>query len=993
MNRRLLIALPILTFSLPVHAAPTTAPATRAAVVRLFAPKSPAESLAVLHVNEGYEVELVASEPLVMDPVAIDWGPDGRLWVVEMADYPTGMDGKGKPGGRVKYLQDTQGTGKFDKATLFLDNIQMPTGIAWWRNGVLVTAAPDIFFAAASAGSAMADTRKVLYTGFKEGNPQLRINAPRWSFDGWVSCANGMSNGTPKSMQNESTLNLAGHDIRIRPDTGEMDLQSGVSQYGRDRDDLGNWFGVDNSNPLCHYVLEDQYVRRNHDIASPDSKRQLVVPRNGPVFSLSAAQKLYDRTQASPGHPGHFTSACGMTIYRDDLLFPRDGLEHSFTCEPVHSLVHHAVLREEGVSFTASRAADEQDKEFLASEDPWCRMVQVRTGPDGCLWVVDFYRYLVEHPAWLPPGGKEKMTRFFREGDTLGRIYRVYPKGHRPTGPLPRLDRLDTPALVAKLESTNGWQRDTAQQLLLNQADPAAIRPLSALAQGGASPLARIHALWTLHLMKALNPGLIEHALKDLDAAVRRQAIRLVELHSAEQPRLIDAALALATDPDDKVRFQLACSIGEWNTPEAGNTLAALAAAAVRDHREWSAAIMSSANNHYHVLADLVLSSASPVGEPMFGDLITMAIARNDRAVLARLIAPIFGGQHDDEGDRVAALAQLIESLTLRRLSIAKLQQGGSDELTRQLESVPKLFDAARKMAFDANATVAHRAAAVNLLGFPHGAGGHGADDLKALASLLTPKVPPEVQAAAVKSIARTGDAQVPALLTQNWAALSPPTRGAVTDALIAREPWAWELLKQMEAGKLPVQQFDPARRQRLLRHDSERIKTLAAKVLGSGDAAARQKVVQQHMPALSLPADPARGAKVFALTCATCHRLGDVGQEIGPDLRSVSGWEPDALLTSILDPNALVEPRYLSYTVIPNSGETLFGIITAETSDSITLKGLDAKEQTLPRTAIKSMESTNRSLMPDALEATVSDQDLADVIRYIQTTGTGAVK
>src|SRR2546429_2180788 len=212
-------------------------------------PLSPEESLKAMHVQPGMKIELVAAEPLVVDPVAFDWGPDGRLWVVEMRDYPNGMawnkegDPLGKPGGRVKVLTDTDGDGKYDKASVFLDEIPFPTGVKVWRKGILVTAAPEILYAEDKDGDDKADERIVLYRGFGEGNQQHRVNGLRWGLDNWLHVGNGDSGGVIKSLLVDKEINVAGRDLRIRPDTGELDAVSGNTQFGRERDDWGNWFG------------------------------------------------------------------------------------------------------------------------------------------------------------------------------------------------------------------------------------------------------------------------------------------------------------------------------------------------------------------------------------------------------------------------------------------------------------------------------------------------------------------------------------------------------------------------------------------------------------------------------------------------------------------------------------------------------------------------------------------------------------------------------
>ncbi|MBL9176506.1 MAG: hypothetical protein JNM65_00490, partial [Verrucomicrobiaceae bacterium] len=320
--------------------------AARASKVKLASqPLSPEESAKKWHVREGYRVELVAAEPVVLDPVAFDWDEQGRLWVIEMADYPLGMDGNGKAGGRVVRLEDTDRDGRYDKRHVIVSDLSYPTGILTWREGVIVTAAPDIFFISPDG------TKKVLYTGFSTGNQQLRVNGLRWGMDGWVYCAAGAHHGGyNKGTQIECKLtgekiDLGSRDFRFKPDTGEFDPQTGPSQFGRARDDWGHWFGVQNSFPLWHYVLQDHYLRRNPHIIPPDPIHQLF-PRNPPVYPASSMEKRFH----SFDQAGRFTSACGIEVYRDQVLFS-DAKTHAFTCEPFHNVVQHHILEDDGVTF------------------------------------------------------------------------------------------------------------------------------------------------------------------------------------------------------------------------------------------------------------------------------------------------------------------------------------------------------------------------------------------------------------------------------------------------------------------------------------------------------------------------------------------------------------------------------------------------------------------------------------------------------------------
>ncbi|MFM9031927.1 MAG: PVC-type heme-binding CxxCH protein, partial [Opitutaceae bacterium] len=421
------------------HFAASGRAAPPAAVTRMpvpdVAPLSPEESLRKLHVAPGYRVELAAAEPLVADPVAFDWDSRGRLWVVEMADYPLGLDGKGAPGGRVRMLEDTDGDGRYDRSTLFADGLNFPNGILTWRDGVIVTAAPHILFLRDTDGDGKADSREVLVSGLFEGNQQLRANGLRWGLDNWVHVASGghhRGHGAAtklKSHRNGAEVATGSRDFRFRPDTGELEPQSGPTQFGRNRDDWGRWFGTQNSNPLWHYVLPDHYLARNPAFAAEQTLVQLLTPANPPVFPASAPEKRYHSFHQA----GRFTSACSAVLTRDPRTFGAgDGVLDALVCEPFHNLVQHARLTDRGVSFAAARQPGEGGFDFLSSEDRWCRPVMVREGPDGALWVADMYRYIIEHPQFLPQRGKDELMAHYRLGEDRGRIYRVSRSGLAP---------------------------------------------------------------------------------------------------------------------------------------------------------------------------------------------------------------------------------------------------------------------------------------------------------------------------------------------------------------------------------------------------------------------------------------------------------------------------------------------------------------------------------------------------------------------------------
>ena len=313
---------------------------------------------------------------------------------------------------------------------------------------------PQVFYAEDTDGDGKADLQEPLLEGFNEGNQQHRVNGLRWGLDNWLYLANGDSGGQIRSQKTQKVVGIGGRDVRFRPDTGELDAEAGQTQFGRNRDDWGNWFGGNNANPMWHYVMQDSYLRRNPHVAPPEIRQHVSVqPGASPVFPASRTLARFNDFNMS----NRFTSACSPEVYRDNLLgLPLPdawSAAHVFICEPVHNLVHREVMTSEGVSFSSQRADDEQRSEFLASSDNWFRPVMARTGPDGGLWIADMYRAVIEHPEWIPQSWQRKLD--LRAGTTMGRIYRVVPE-KVSARPMVRLDQLDTPGLVAALETTNG---------------------------------------------------------------------------------------------------------------------------------------------------------------------------------------------------------------------------------------------------------------------------------------------------------------------------------------------------------------------------------------------------------------------------------------------------------------------------------------------------------------------------------------------------------
>ncbi len=998
---------------------------------------SPEASLKSMKPRPGFAIELMAAEPLVADPIAFAWGPDGKLWVVEMGDYPLGVDGKGKHGGRIKFLEkaiggrkpgerrgvsptctsggsnpagkdggrrsslrtqsDTSGLrpdarpndddGPYTKATVFLDNLGYPTGVMPWGKGVIVTCAPEIFYAEDTDGDGKADKKVVLYTGFAEGNQQHRVNGLVWGLDNWIYGANGDSGGNVKSIKTGQMVNISGRDFRIKPDQGLIEAATGQTQFGRSRDDWGNWFGCNNSNPMFHFVLEDHYLRRNPHLPAPAARLDVSVkPGASLVFPISRTLPRFN----SPDAVNHFTSACSAIVYRDDLFGPAYA-NNTFVSEPVHNLIHREIMTPKGVTFTSRRAPDEENSEFLASKDNWFRPTMIQTGPDGALWVADMYRHVIEHPEWIPRDWQKKLD--LRAGHDKGRIYRIYPVGKKPRE-IPRLDKMDIPELVAALDGPSGWQRDMAQQMLLHNPfsriaviERVAIQRLKNMAKQNNRPVARLHALCTLDGLKALRPELLQHALKDPHSGVRRHAVRLCEPWIGQSPALQSALLECLADDDPLVRMQLAYSLGSWDAACSGEALAPLAA---RDHGDpyLLSAIMSSANkkNLGAMMKELMKSGKEPPPAAVLEKLLILANAFDYREGLATLLAAVAMPQNGRyTGSQFSTLASLLDALDRQNTSLARLGQQGNDEMKKSLNGLSGLYAAARKLTAEIRPGKAP--SGDQLLAIPLMARGldRHAEDLQALAKLLSPQMGDDVQSTVVNSLGRLKDKAIPEILLANWKSHAPVLRNQVLDVLLSRPEWTRTALDALQTKKILPMEIDAARRQRLTEHRQPDIRKRAATLLVESFDPDRRKVVAAYLTQVKEPGDPALGAKVFTKTCAACHQLGGLGQQVGPDLASVPDKSTAGMLNAILDPNQAVESRYVGYTAVTRNGLTLNGLLSSETSTSITLVSADGKKHVILRSELEELFSTGKSTMPEGLEKDITPSEMSDLLAFIR--------
>ena len=535
-------------------------------------PYSPEQALDTFQIEQGFRIELFAAEPDIRDPVAMEFDEFGRIYVVETPGYPLDTE---TGGGTVKLLVDTDSDGLPDSVTVFADGLTMPTGIMRWKQGVIVTDAPNVLYFEDTDNDGIADIRRVVLSGFAFTNPQHTVSSPLYGLDNWIYLSNeGYS--TARVFQDKFSdtgseihypdrpdgprLAMERRSLRFRPDAFQIEWLAGPSQYGQTFDPWGHLFTHNNSNHVRHEVVAARYLERNPDLRVARPWHDMPDHGNAaPVYPITVNPRFELLTSA-----GQITSASGLTLYLGGG-FPPAFENVSFVAEPAHNLVHSDVWEPAGATFLARRA--EPEREFLASTDSWFRPANFYIGPDGALYLIDYYRRVIEHPEWTSAETYESDELY--DGSDKGRIYRIVPADGLPLSRDIPLGAAPDEELVQYLDHPNIWWRRNAQRLLVDHrtdvaGSPSTTRLLRQVAAKSRSAAARVHALWTLDGIGDLDAATIEAALADPAPGVRENALILAEARirkSADGP-LSTRLLKMKDDPDPRVRFQLLCTLG-----------------------------------------------------------------------------------------------------------------------------------------------------------------------------------------------------------------------------------------------------------------------------------------------------------------------------------------------------------------------------------------------------------------------------------------------
>jgi putative membrane-bound dehydrogenase-like protein len=856
----------------------------------------------------------------------------------------------------------------------------------------LITAAPFIKWLKDSDGDGTAEQEEVLYEGFSTINPQLRVSHPNLGLDGWVYVANGLRGGRVRrhGRADAPVIELGGMDFRFDPIHDRAETISGMGQFGLTFDDWGRRFVCDNRHHVRHIVLPHHAIVRNPYLAAPAVVQDISDGELGEGDSGAKTFPLSKNWTTSSLALGRFTAACSVFVYRGDLL-PPQYRGAVFTCDPTGNLVHEEVMNEQGATFHSRPA--QAGVEFLASPDDRFRPVFLAHGPDGALYVVDMARAVIEHPQFMPVELKNRADLLV--GKDKGRIWRIVPETP-PVAPKPARPHLagaPSAQLVALLDHPGAWWRTTAHRLLLVRNDPESVPLLRARVDGGAAPLARLHAAWLLEAFGAMDADRIVALSQADEPGLRENAVTIARGHLDESAALRERLVAMADDPAAKVRFQVALSVGAWDDDRVIAPLVRIALTGADD--SWTRLAVASAvpTRAGLLIAALVRPGAGappPATPPLLAlvrDLSAVAGARHDGAEVAAMLEVLQALEGTDAPRwQFAGLDGLVEGMARRetRLAdvLAALPKAGvslerTGALTRRLDAI---FGEAVARAGDTHRPPGERSDAVRLL-----AEAPWPTLEPLLARILSGDPATDVQLAAVQAASTRSEPGAGRWLLDQRRHVTPAVHREILAGLIRRPEGAAFLLDEVEGRRLAPGELDAVAVTQLLRAVRPNLRERARALLKERLPEDRRPVIERYQTAIDRAGDVERGRSVFQKNCATCHNVAGVGIRVGPDIADTRIKTRAQLLSDILNPNGAIDGNYLNYAVITRSGQVLSGLIVAESASSLTLKRAEGQTDVVLRQDVDEIRSTGASLMPEGLEKNITVDEMSDLLGFLK--------
>ena len=682
-------------------------------------PLSPEEALRSFTLNEDFKIELFAAEPFVLDPVEMVFDEQGHAFVVEMPDYPFKPE-SGIGAGRIRMLSDTNGDGRVDKSIIFADSLLEATSILPWKGGLIVTAAPNIFYLTDTNGDGRADTKEMLFTGFFQNNPEAQITNLRYSVDNWIYASNFGQEGEVTSVKNPGAppLSMSGADFRFRMDRGQFELETGPTQFGQTLDDWGHRFLTENSIHIQQSVIPWRYVNRhpylpqNRLLANISDHDPLMYNASKPPFwrveRTKRRNKAFQENNLNQVEyaEGHFTGSSGTTIYLGNA-FPGKYYGNVFIGDVSGNLVHRDILTavDDSVALVAKRDEVEKNKEFLTSTDPWFRPANFTVGPDGALYITDMYRQHIEAPASVPEDLKSDMD--YNNGNDKGRIYRIVPKNAGPNKDLfPDLKNASAEQIVELLSNSNQWWQLQAQRILLERQDKSVVPALKNLFAQHQDPRVRLHALYALEGLNSLDAKIVGQAMKDGHPGVRENGIILSEKYTVCLPQLIGSI----NDSSARVVLQATLSLGEFPASQVIPSLASVIEKHNRRNYWFRIAVLSSEAGSSLSLLELLikrgvfLKEANEESTLFLQDFSHIIGARNREGEIAGLLKALTNADiRKEQAIQLAGLKGLasgikksenkIKSEPMLREALKNIADSSSNETKAVVDEINKLME------------------------------------------------------------------------------------------------------------------------------------------------------------------------------------------------------------------------------------------------------------------------------------------------------------
>ncbi len=996
-------------------------------------PQRPADTLKALEIHPDFKLTLVASEPLINKPMNFDWAPDGSLWVAETPEYPNGRRGmrpdyRGKewkdhggidpaPGvqerkaiDKISRLTDTNGDGVMDKKEIFYEGLDLVTGLVFHKDGVIVTQAPDILWLRDTNADGKADKVEKLYGGLGTGDTHAVINNPRWGWDGWIYATHGYA-GSDKvvNAKGDKMPNIGSGVVRFKPDG------SVIEQYSSKG---GNTWGLtitgDNrvmwtqptSGTLLNQVVLPEYVLARGKVGKTASFHTIIADQKS--FSSTPWEQL---AYVQIDRVGDFTAGAGAVIY-DGGSWPAEYNGDYFTTECTINIITHQRLTPQGSSYSAAKLPGREQTEFIRSKDMWWRPIEVRTGPDGAVYVGDFYNQAVIHNDTRGPDHNRVNAAVRPDRDHyFGRIWRIDHKDAKKNA-VPDLSKAGVSELAKALEHPSAHVRMTASRLLIEKKEGAG--RVSPLLKSGA-PEAKIAALWTLYGIGDLPLASMIGASADTDARVRRNAENVIEEFNifqrsmAEREGTTQQLEGINSLGDDNPQVRVAGLRALAATPLSAGGAEAIIKAWPRfdDDFQRSAAVGALAQNPAAAIA-VALDSGDATFAPLVSIFAQGIGEENDAAAAAELVAALATKPASTDALKRGILETLGKSLKdappmTPELSAAlgKLLASGASgsvlPLAAKWDKTGSLKPAIDQLTRDLFARLGTGAddvrlnAALALIGLRS----TNAEALPAVAKLLADaKFSAAGKTQLVTVLGETGEPAAGTAIAAAFPQLDVTAQTAAFDALLKRSDWAGALLDGVKAKTISLANLGPANIARLRTHPDPAISKRATDMLEelNPSAKAKNEAIAKLAPVVEgLGGDPAKGKALFVTACATCHNFDGAGSNVGPGLTGMGSHGPSELLTAIVDPNREVEPSYVAWNFETKNGQFLAGIIARENPAAVVVRSL-AGEQEVKTADIKTRANTGRSLMPEGFEGLGAEQ-LRDIIAYMASVDGGGFR